>query len=221
MKRIFTVLAVVFAVLIIGLIVLSYTIDGIVKSNIESTGTEMLNTIVEVDNVGISIFDGAGTIDGITIHNPEGFSDNPAVKLQQISMKIDLSTLLSDTVVITDIQIKNPEVYFEQKASGNNLNTLKDNLGGGSTTTTNLVVDHLLVENGLVRLSSDIGGEETKAQAEFDRFELTGIGRQNSNTTDQTMRQILEPILAKAVQVAIREGLLELAKEKVQDLLDG
>ena len=220
MKKLLSVAAVILGVLIVGLIVLSYTIDGIVKSNIESTGSKMLNTPVEVDDVGISIFDGTGTIDGISIHNPEGFSDNPAVKLQQISMTIDLSTLLSDTVVIKDIKINSPELYFEQKVNGNNLNTLRDNLGGTSPSGSNLVVDHLLVENGLVELSADLGGEETTAKAEFERFELTGIGRKNGNTMDQTMRQILEPILAKAVQVAIQEGLLELAKDKLQDLLN-
>jgi uncharacterized protein involved in outer membrane biogenesis len=221
MKKILSVIAVIVGVLIVGFIVLSLTIDGIVKSNIESIGSEMLKTSVEVDDVGISILDGSGTIDGIIIHNPEGFSDNPAVKLQQISMKFVLSTLLSDTVVITDIEIKRPELYFEQKATRNNLNTLKNNLGGETSAETNVVVDHLLVENGLVRLSADIGGEETTAQAEFERFELTGIGRQDNNTMDQTMQQILEPILAKAIQVAIREGLLDLAKDKLQDLLDG
>lgn len=220
MKPVFQALFGLIAIAAIGALILSFSIDGIVKSNIESTTSKMLNTSVDVDDVSLSILDGSGTIEGITIHNPEGFSDNPALKLQQISMTVDLYSLLSDTVIVKRIAINKPEVYFEQKASGSNLDALAANLGGSSSTETNLIVDYLLVEDGNVTLTTDIGGEKT-AEASFSRFELKGIGREGNNTMEQTMQQILEPILQKAAREAIKQGLLEKAKDKIKDLLDG
>jgi hypothetical protein len=128
--------------------------------------------------------------------------------------------LLSDTVIVKNIEIQKPEIYFEQKMSGSNLDALKSNLGGGSPKSTCLVVDHLLVKRGQVTLSTDIGGEKS-VKAEFDRIELSGIGRDGSNTMEQTMRQVLEPILEKAARQAIKQGLLEQAKGKLKELLDG
>ena len=220
MKPVFQVLVALIAIVTIGALVLSFTIDGIVKSNIESTTSEMLNTSVTVDDVSLSILDGNGSIDGITIHNPEGFSNNPAIQLQQISMSVNLSSLLSDTVIVNELRIQQHELYFEQKATGNNFNALTENLSGTSESDYNLIVDYLQVNEGRVTLTSDIGEERT-AEAGFSQIEIEGIGRQGNNTVEQTMRQILEPILQKALQEAVERGLMDKAKEKLQDLLDG
>ncbi len=80
LKPVFQVLFGIIVVGALGALVLSFSIDGMVKSELEDTTAEMMNTSVEVDNVSISLFDGSGTISGITIHNPEGFSERPAVK---------------------------------------------------------------------------------------------------------------------------------------------
>jgi len=220
MKPVFQVLFGLIAILTLGALVLSFSLDGMVKSNIENTTSEMLDTSVEVNGVAISILDGTGTIKGVTVHNPEGFSNNPAAKLQQISMKVDLYSLLSDTIIVKEIQIQKPHFYYEQKVSGSNLNTLTDNLGGSSSSGTSLIVDHLLVENGRVTLTAEIGGENT-VEGNFSNIEVEGIGRNGNNTVEQTIKEILEPILKKAAEEAIKQGMMDKAKDAVEGLLDG
>ncbi|HKK44495.1 MAG TPA: hypothetical protein VJ964_03170 [Balneolaceae bacterium] len=220
MKKVFNAIVIIIGVALVGLVILSFSLDGIVKSQIEDTGSRMLNTSVEVNDASISILDGKGTIKGITVHNPKGFSDNPAVQLEQISMQIDLSSLLSDTIVVKNLEIQNPKIYFEQKVNGSNLNALEDNMSGGSSSGANVVVDYLLVQQGEVTLTTDIGGKKT-VKAQFDHFELNGIGRSGNSTLEQTMRQILEPILKKAANEAVKQGLLDAAKKKLKDLIGG
>ena len=220
MKPVFQALVAIIVVAALAALGLSFTMDSIIESNIESTTGKMLDTSVEVNNVSVSILDGTGTIDGITIHNPEGFSDKPALELQQISLALDPYSILSDTVVVKRVEIEDPQVYYEQKVSGSNLDALSGNLGGGSSSSVNMVIDYLLVQDGSVTLSTEIGGNKS-VQASFDRFELEGIGRQGSNTMDQTMRQVLEPILRKAAQEAVKGGLLNKAKEELKDIIDG
>ncbi len=220
MKPVFQVLFALIIIAALGALVLSFSLDGIVKSNIESTTSEMLDTSVDVNDVSLSILDGSGTIDGITIHNPEGFSDKPAVKLQQISMTIDLFSLLSDTVLVKEIRIQKPELYFEQRKSGNNLNALNEKLSEQPSSETNMIIDYLLVADGRVTLTADIGEEKT-VEGEFSKIEIEGIGRQGNNTMEQAMQQILEPILQRALQEAVKQGLMDKAKDALQDLLDG
>jgi len=220
MKPVFQALVALIVIAALAALGLSFTMDSIIESNIESTTGKMLDTSVEVNNVSVSILDGTGTIDGITIHNPEGFSDKPALELQQISLTLDPYSILSDTVVVKRVEIEDPQVYYEQKVSGSNLDALSGNLGGGSTSSVNMVIDYLLVQDGSVTLSTEIGGKKS-VQASFDRFELEGIGRQGSNTMDETMRQVLEPILRKAAQEAVKGGLLNKAKEELKDIIDG
>lgn len=220
MKPVFQALVALIVIAALAALGLSFTMDSIIESNIESTTGKMLDTSVEVNNVSVSILDGTGTIDGITIHNPKGYSDKPALELQQISLALDPYSILSDTVVVKRVEIEDPRVYYEQKVSGSNLDALSGNLGGGSSSSVNMVIDYLLVQDGSVTLSTEIGGNKS-VQASFDRFELEGIGRQGSNTMDQTMRQVLEPILRKAAQEAVKGGLLNKAKEELKDIIDG
>lgn len=219
MKPVFQILFALILIAAVGALILSFSLDGIVKSNIESTTSEMLDTSVEVNDVSISILDGEGTIDGITIHNPEGFSDRPAIQLKQIHMKIDLSSLLSDTMIVEELRIQQPELYVEQSASGNNLNALNQELQTQPPSETSMIVDYLLVSDGRVTLTADIGKEKT-VEGEFSKIEIEGIGRQGNNTMEQTIKQILEPILQKALQEAVEQGLMDRAKEKAKDALE-
>lgn len=221
MKPVFQAFVAIIALAIVASLILSFSLDGVVGSRIESSTSEMLETRVTVDDVSISILDGKGTISGITIQNPEGFSENPAVQLRQISITLDLSSLLSDTIVVNNISIEKPELFFEQKGTENNLNALMNRMGGSSSSGTNVVIDRLLVENGQVRLTADIGNEEQSAEAAFSRIEVEGIGRSGSGTMQQAMREILEPILRSAAREAVEKGLMNRAKEELKDLIDG
>lgn len=208
-------------VLIVAFIILNFSLDGIVKSAIQENGTELLQTEVGVDNVNVSIFDGSGVIYGFTVANPEGFSDEQAIRIDETSIKIDLSTIFSDTIVVENINIKNPELFFEQKGMGINLRKLNQNMDlAEDVEEPFLVINHLLIENGTVRVSSTIEREQT-AEASIEAFELTNIGQAGSNTMKQSIREIMDPLIERAIQEAVTRGLLEQLENKVQDLLGG
>lgn len=219
LKPVFKVLTGLIVIAVVGLLVFSLTIDGLVKRSIENTGSELMNTSVEVDDVSISVLDGSGTIDGIAIQNPDGFSEESALLLKKISMKVNISTLLADTVIVEELIINEPELFFEQRADGNNFNKLTENMDATDSGQTNMIIDRLLVNDGFVRVSSDVG-EERSAETSFSEIELTGVGRQGNNTMEQVMEQVLRPVIQKAAQEAVKEGLLDQAKEKLQDVLN-
>jgi uncharacterized protein involved in outer membrane biogenesis len=220
LKPVFQVLFGIIVISAIGGLILSLSIDSMVKSSLENTTAEVLNTSVDVEDVSISLLNGSGTITGFTIHNPEGFSDKPAARLQEISIRMEVSSLLSDTVIVEEIRVEKPELYYEQKATGNNFDALTNSMGGSSSSNTNLIVDYLLVENGQVTLTADIGSEKS-VMAKFSKIELEGIGRSGNNTMEQTIQQILKPVLEKALQEAATQGLMDKAKDALKDMLDG
>ena len=121
-------------VLIIAFIILNFSLDGIVKSAIEENGSELLQTEVEVGNVNVSLFDGSGELYGLTIANPDGFSDASAIEIDETTFKIKLSTILSDTIVVENIYMRSPRLFFEQKGLGVNLRKLNENMDLDETT---------------------------------------------------------------------------------------
>lgn len=220
LKPVFQILFAIIVIGAIGALILSLSIDNIVESSLEETTAEVLNTSVDVTDVSISLLNGSGTIKGFTIHNPEGFSEKPAAQLQEISIRMKVSSLLSDTVVVEEVKVQKPELYYEQKATGNNFDALTGNMGGASSSGTNLIVDYLLVENGQVTLTADIGSDKS-VMAEFSKIEMKGIGRSGNNTMEQTIQQVFKPVLEKALQEAVTQGLMDKAKDALKDMIDG
>lgn len=220
LKPVFQALFAIIVIGAIGALILSLSIDKMVQSSLESTTAEVLNTTVEVEDVSISLLNASGTIRGFTIHNPEGFTDKPAVRLQDISIKIKTFSLLSDTVIVEKIRVQKPELFYEQKTTGNNINALIENMGKSSSSDTKLMVDYLLVESGQVTLTADVGSDNS-VMAEFSKIEMYDIGRSGNNAMEQTMQQILKPVLEKALQEAARQGLMNKAKGALKDMLDG
>lgn len=204
-----------------ALIVLSLTVDGIVKSAIEEDGTELFQTDVTVGNVNISLWNGSSEIYGFTISNPENFSDQAAIEIDEIHMTFDLTTMLSDTILIENIRISGAKLFFEQEGFGINLRTLNQNVDlSEDEDEAVVVIDRLIVENATVRVSSTIDRERT-AKANIENFELERVGQDGGNTIKQSMLQILEPLIERAIREAMTGGLLQQLENKVRDLIGG
>lgn len=213
--------AIVIAVLIAGLVAVGMTIDGFVESSIEDAGSDILNAKVEVDDIDISLFGGTADMDGFLVYNPEGFSDETALSLRGIDIKLDLKSLFSETVIVKEVHVKNPEILFEQQKAKINLRELSKNISSGSEEESdkNLIIEKFILEEGSVRILSDIEKERT-LNASIDRIELNDIGKSGTNTMQQTLRQVLEPIIKNALSEAAKKGLLDKLEDTVKDLID-
>lgn len=207
------------AVIIVGIIVIALSLGGMIKSGIEENGSELLQTQVTVDNVSVSVFNGGGTISGFTIQNPEGFSDEPALYIREASMEMDIWSLFSDHIVVNEIIVKSPDLFFEQVGAGINLKKLNDNmeLASEESSETSLIIEYLLIEDGNITVSSSLERERT-TEVTLDEFTLNDIGRDGTNTIKQSVRQVLNPLLQKAMEEALRSGVVEQLENKVRDL---
>jgi len=207
--------------LIAAFIILTLTVGGIVKSGIEEHGSQLMGTDVQVDGVSISLFGGSGSISGFTVHNPEDFSDEPAIEIGEMSMEIDISSLFSEEIIVKDLTIKSPTVFFEQKGTGANLKVLNDNMAAasGSSSEKTMIIEHLTIEDGNIRVSTSIDRERS-GETSMERIELEGIGRDGNNTISEVVRQVIEPLLQQAMEDAIKGGVIDQIENKVRDLFD-
>lgn len=212
----------IIAAIIIGaILIVGMTIDGIVESAIEDSGSDLLKTEVEVDDIDISLFGGTASMDGFIIYNPGGFSDEEAIALKGIEIELDLKSLFSETVIVNKIHVHNPEIFFEQKGTKINLRELSSNISLASEDESEkaLIIKKFILEEGKIRISSELD-KERNAEAKIDRIELNNIGESGSQTVQQAMKQILEPIIKNALSEALRSGLMDQLESKVKDLID-
>ncbi len=80
---------------------------------IEEEGSAMTGCRVEVVSLALGLLAGRGRIEGLTIANPEGFSDADVFRLGEIEIKLDLKSLVRGPTVIEHVFIRDVEVFFE------------------------------------------------------------------------------------------------------------
>src|SRR5579884_744444 len=93
MKKLGIILALLILLIGIGVLYLRSNLDSIVKAAIEKYGTEAAQTEVRLDNVKLSLEAGEGTITGLRVSNPHGFSSAKALGSGVISVKLDTSSI--------------------------------------------------------------------------------------------------------------------------------
>jgi len=120
---------VVLVVVVAGALYLLYSNLGpILKAAIEKYGSAATQSQVKVDSVTLSASSGQGTITGLIVDNPKGFTTPHAFELNSIGITINTSTLTQNPIEVSAVTIAAPHVTYEQGDSGGNLQKLQQNV---------------------------------------------------------------------------------------------
>jgi hypothetical protein len=104
------------------------SLDSLVKSALEHYGPEVLGVSVAVGSVEISSQNGRGVIRDVTLGNPSGYAGNHSVRVGEVTLALDASTLGSDVVVIREISLESPSIQYELVGGTANLEVIQKNI---------------------------------------------------------------------------------------------
>lgn len=124
-----------FAVLaLVAYITLQFFLGSIVRTGVNKFGPQIAQTNVELEAANISPLTGSGTLTGLTVANPKGWSANNAFHLGKMHVKVQPFSIFGDHIVIDEIIIEQPEFSYETKIVSSNigdlLNNIEQSLGG-------------------------------------------------------------------------------------------
>jgi uncharacterized protein involved in outer membrane biogenesis len=205
MKRFFrAAFMAVLVLVVVGVGAASLALGRIVKVAVESAGPRLLGASIALGAVAISPFSGRGTVRGLTVGNPSGFKGEYALKAGSVEVEVRLASLMTGTVVVESVSVRDPEIAWELGADGvSNLTRLQKNaeaaaarLGGAPAPSSkpgvkgkSLLVRRLEVTGGKVRLSAAIfgGGSLTTSLPDVHMTDLGGPGRSPAQVAAQTL----------------------------------
>ncbi|MCF6179226.1 MAG: AsmA family protein [Geopsychrobacter sp.] len=208
-----------------GVYYLLSNLDGLVKSAIETYGSQATHTAVRVDAVKIGLKDGSGAILGLKVANPAGFSAAQAFSLGEISTQVDLKALSEDLVVIDHIRVIAPDIFFELNQAGqNNLEQLKKNLSSGGTDSSTLspntqtresemrlLIREILFTGGKIHASVVPLGK--KYELQLPTISLKNIGGKNGATPSQITAQVVKALSDRALAEIKKQGIDQYRKK--------
>ena len=229
-KTIFIIIILLLIVFVGAVFYVLNNLDALVEAAIEEFGSDAVKTSVQVEEVEIRLTEGAATISGLTIANPDGFSLPQAFSLGEITLDINLEKTHQELIAIDAINVAAAKVYYEINAERNgSLNMLKDNLEMSAGASTGTSVDDKPSEDSAgapIRL--DISHFEFKDASlhakvvplkdkTYDLMLPALVLTNLSGTPEQISRQVLDKLIDHAKKEIRKQGLdKELAELKAK-----
>jgi len=119
----------------IGVVVLYFSLNSIIKKVVESQGTSATGVATTLQSVSLNPFGGALSLSEFDLANPEGFSNATIFKLGKADVKIQIGSLMGgDEIVIDKLHLDGAEVVVALEGGKLNiqelLNQINKNVGG-------------------------------------------------------------------------------------------
>lgn len=204
---------------LVAYLTLQFFLGSIVKAGVNKFGPGITQTNVELKSASLSPLSGTGTLTGLTVGNPAGWSSANAFHLGKIHIDMQPFSVFGDRIVINEIVIDQPEFTYETKIVSSNISDLLANIeksmgqqAGNQPQAKNgkplkLEVKHFVLRNGRVTLG--VGGQAVTMP--MPPVELTNVGTAEGGVTPAglafaVMRSVTTSVVAASTEALTKVG---------------
>jgi hypothetical protein len=239
MKKIIVRLFLIVVVLLIAaLVAVFFSLNSIVKKGVETLGPQMTKVEVRLGSADISPLSGSGRLKKLFVGNPEGYKTPSAIQIGSVKVSVKIGSVLSDTIVVDEINIQAPEITLEGTLTGNNLSKILDNLNAVAGTEKpkteapakksekKFIVKDIQINGGKVNVSLNmpvLGGKSLTVP--LPPVHLQDIGKaENGVTSAQLVTAVMKSLLAATTEAATKaiadlgSGLKDVTKGGADEL---
>jgi hypothetical protein len=219
-KLVVSLVIAIVGVVIILVVGVTLFLDSAIKRGVETFGPKFTGVAIKLDSVHLSPLSGSGSIKGLLVGNPQGFSTPSAISVGAATLSLKPASLLSDKIVIRTVNIQGPEVTYETTLKKSNLGTILANVQqatGGQKEPSKpqepsqpapakpqkkLEVDEFIITGGKIRVSvTGLGGRT--AIVPLPDIHLTNLGTGPEGiTAAELTQQVVAAIEANAAKAA-------------------
>lgn len=208
-KKLFWAIVILLGLVLAIVLTLPLWVGLVVPPVANSVVPSKTGTAFCLGSFGLNPYTGRLEVGDVELSNPEGFDPKAAVSASRLYVDLDPLSLMSETIVLEEIHIKDLFVsYVSDNAGKNNFDIIVSNASGNSTQTVKpekdadkdkakssddkpskkVIIDKLRIEGVKVQWGAVVIPVPT--------FEMTGIGRNTMGVTfDEAWREIDEKFL--------------------------
>ena len=241
MKSILKVGGIVVLLIVAALVLLSLSLNSIIKTGVETLGPQITGTPVTLEQANLSLLSGQGELQGLLVPNPQGFQTEYAFELGRVYVNAEIESVVSDKIMIKEIIIEAPEITFEGTLSGSNITKIQENVekfsasvGGKDddddeeyeeeheSAEKKVQIDHFILKNAQVNISSPLlQGQEVAIP--LPEIHLRDIGKKSDGATLQEVSSLVFSAIEKAIVQAVSKSgkLVEHGLKKIEEHLGG
>ena len=182
--------------------------------------------------VELALTQGRGDIKGLTVDNPPAYSSPYFLKIDDLTLAIDLGALAGRVPVVKEALVDAAHLNAEQHGQTTNLTDIEQRVTGadmgpksksqaGANDEGRIIIDRFRLTHGRVTLTSDL--LKHPEDLELADVSIDGIGRASGGVTyEQAAKAVLDPILRatrNAVEARLRKAAEDAARDKAESAL--
>jgi len=200
----------VIALGVVAIVVVFFFLGSLIKTAVETTGSEVTKTKVTLADADVDLSSGKGTLKGFKMANPSGFKSDSAFRFGEVSVTVDTSTIDQDPIVIKEVLIDAPSVTYEIGEGGSNIDKIKENVeafqkalgGGGSGGSSSedgpgLIIENIYLKNGKVSIMASQLLDKT-LDADLPDIHLKDVGKKEGGASPgEVATQTIDAVLAQ------------------------
>ena len=229
-------------VLVVAVVGLFLYLEPLVKTTVNTVGTKIVGTQVNLEGFRFSPFTGEAEVTGLSVANPEGYKTPNLINLGRIFVKVNVKSLLTNTIVVDEVSVNGIELTYEMPdLSTSNVMQIQQNIAKNTASSKteetveakaeaevvteeapaqvkpakNVIIKKVVVDGGALQAMTPL--QQDTLTLNMPAIEITGIGEQGDKLNIQeTVTTIFNKILFNATSV-VSKALLN-AKDAVNDL---
>jgi hypothetical protein len=211
-------------------------LDVLVKYALEHYGPDVAGVSVKVEEVRISTRDGRGSVRGVDIGNPPGFSAPRSLRLGEVRVALDAATVMDDVVRIHELAIEGAQVTYERGSKAANLDVIQRQIeayakrasaaaqGEGAAKKRRFIIDRITIRGARVLMTNPgLGGQGLTF--DLPDLQLRDVGKRQGGVTASEATAIVSGALQQRIAQrlltnieALRRGGLEGAIDALKGL---
>ncbi len=229
-----------------GIFYVANSYESIVKNLVHKYGSEITGTDVSLEGFKISLTNGEGQIKKIVVANPKGYQNANFLSLDGITVKVDIKSLTTDTIIIDSIIIDKPVISYEiLSLTQNNIKEIQNNINkftakSASSDKTKeaaptkeengsskkVIIKKLQINSGEINAAASAGDLASgNITVPLPDINMTNIGGgQNGNDIPEIISKVLNQILStasKAVATVKIGDLKDIAEKNLDNVVGG
>lgn len=227
MKKLLIALVVVVVLGAVAVVGLAFFVGNAITAGVNKYGPGITQTKLTLAGANVSAFSGVGTLKGLVVGNPQGWSDRNLCELGEIHVRLEPRSVLGDHIIIHEIRIDAAQINYESKLVASNVGDLLKNIeastGGPKPAAekpaepagppARFEVRKFSFTNGSARVS--VAGKEITLP--LPPIELNDLGTKEGGITAQQMAQAVAKSVTNSVLAAVAKNPAALSGEGVID----
>jgi hypothetical protein len=211
----------VVVLVLVAVLVVYMSLNGIVERTVESQATQQLNLKTELSGASVSLFGGNLKLDDLTIASPPGFSAPHMLQLGQADVSVKLGELRGDPVHVAQVTLNKPKLVIEQAGMGEfnfkramDLMPKSDPAPADNKEPLKVVINELTIKEPVVVIRPGIQGLAPEITVPIPTFSMKNIGTGDGSQNGAALKDVaMQVITVLAGQAANSNGLPEQLKQ--------